>query len=147
MELVPYKNWHLSPDILERNLFTSSRYRGLQEGTVYYDKMIIAYTQNYRSAFLELTGYYAKSGDQGRLKNTLIEMEKKISTAALPWISRYLRLIRDSYLFALGELNIDSVKPVKYSEQDLLFMAENLFRVNMPNHARQILEQIKINNL
>ena len=145
LELVPYKDWHLSPHIIEKNLLTRYRYRGLQQGNIYCDKTITAYTQNYRCAFLELAGYYAKNGDLIKLKNTLIEMEKKISTSALPWISRYLRLIRDSYLIALGEMKISNDLLAKYSKADLMFMAENLMRVKLPNFAQKILEQLRDN--
>jgi hypothetical protein len=138
LEMVPFHNRNISPRILKKNLFEKYRYRGFQEENVYYNKTIRAFAQNYRSAFLELASYYARIKDLENMKNILFEMENRISSSALPWVNKYLRLIRDSYKLALGDLTIDEIPKLVSNEQDLLFMGENLIRVDMLSSAQEI---------
>jgi hypothetical protein len=48
LEMVPFQDRNISPSILKKNLLEKYLYRGFQEGNVYYDRTIEAFSQNYR---------------------------------------------------------------------------------------------------
>ncbi len=146
LKLVPFKNWKISPDNLERNLIDVYKYRGLQDPSVYYDKNIEGLLQNYRTAFLQVIEYYARINDMDKVKYLMSEMEKKVPTSVIPWTNRYLRLIRDSYALTTNQLSIDSLASRNYSEKDLQILAENLYRLHLYDDAADIFENIYQSN-
>ena len=102
-KLVPYKKRHIDPQRLERNLIEVYKYRGLSNRDVNYDKVIKAYLQNYRSAFLELAYYYARIDNMLKVQYVISQMEEKISEDVIPWTNKHLRLIRDEFKLAASK--------------------------------------------
>ena len=145
-KIVPFKNWTISPDRLERNLVDIYKYRGLQDSSVYYDKNIIGLLQNYRTAFLQLSEYYGRENDLDKVKYLLDEMEKKLPSAVIPWSNRYLRLIRDSYSIAFDPTQVDSIIAEGMSERDMIVIADNLYRMNRYAESAIICETLFQNN-
>jgi len=145
-KIVPFKNWTISPDRLERNLVDIYKYRGLQDSSVYYDKNIIGLLQNYRTAFLQLSEYYGRENDLDKVKYLMDEMEKKLPSAVIPWSNRYLRLIRDSYTVAFDPAQVDSIIAEGMSERDMIVIADNLYRMNRYAESAIICETLFQNN-
>jgi len=145
-KIVPFKNWSISPDRLERNLIDIYKYRGLQDSTVYYDKNITGLLQNYRTAFLQLAEYYARENDLDKVRYLTEEMEKKLPSDVIPWSNRYLRLIRDSYSVAFDPGQVDSIIAEGMSERDMIVIADNLFRLNRFAESAVICETLFENN-
>jgi len=146
LKVVPYKNWRISPDNLERNLIEIYQYRGLQDPTVYYDKNIMGLLQNYRTAFLQLAEYYSHGKNTDKVKYIMDQMEQKMPSSVIPWTNKYLKLIRDSYTLVAADLDIDSLLTQNYNEQELSIVAENLYRLDELAKARQIFEIIYESN-
>jgi tetratricopeptide (TPR) repeat protein len=137
-KLVPYKNWNISPENLRRNLNSVYKYRGLQDSTVHYDKNIQGLLQNYRTAYLQLIEYHARTNQRQEISVLLEQMEERVPSEVIPWTNRYLRLLRDSYELTTGTNSTDSLVTKQYSEQELLMMGENMYRLNMFPQARDI---------
>lgn len=146
LKLVPYKNWKISPEKLERNLLEVYKYRGLQDPNVYHDRNIQGLLQNYRTAFLQVTEYYTRLKDYDKVAQLMSAMEESIPSEVIPWTNRYLRLIRDSYNLTLDESAIDSVINKKYTEKDLQIIGENLYRLRIFDSAQKIFEVIYESN-
>jgi hypothetical protein len=145
-KVVPFKNWSISPDRLERNLVDIYKYRGLQDSTVYYDKNIIGLIQNYRTAFLQLAEYYARDDAMDKVKYLMAKMDEKIPSDVIPWSNRYLRLIRDSYTVAFDSTELDSIMSEGLSERDMMVIADNLYRMNRFSVSAMICETLVQNN-
>ncbi len=145
-KIVPFKNWTISPDRLERNLVDIYKYRGLQDSSVFYDKNIIGLLQNYRTAFLQLAEYYGRENDMDKVKYLLDEMEERIPSDVIPWSNRYLRLIRDSYSVAFDPSQVDSIIAEGMSERDMIVIADNLYRMNRYAESAVICETLFQNN-
>jgi hypothetical protein len=146
LKVVPYKNWEISPSEMERNLVDVFQYRGLQDPTVYYDNNIIGLLQNYRTAFLQLIEYYVQENNLEKVKYLLTVMEEKIPSKVIPWTNRYLKIIRDSYSFISEQIPIDSLLKQHYREDDLLYIGQNLYRINSFSHAEKIFDFIYQSN-
>jgi hypothetical protein len=146
LKMVPYKNWKISPDRLERNLIDIYKYRGLQDPSVYYDKNIIGLLQNYRTGFLQLVEYYSHTKDTVKINYLMKEMEKRIPSSVIPWTNKYLKLIRDSYKLVVEEDGIDSILNQNYNEQELSVVGENLYRINYLDQAAEVFENIYQSN-
>jgi hypothetical protein len=142
LKLVPYKNWRISPEHLERNLTQIYKYRGLQDPDVFYDKNIIGLLQNYRTAFLQLVEYYSRDKNMAKVKLLMDQMEENLPSAVIPWTNKYLRLIKDSYTLITNDVSLDSILNQNYNEQELSLVAENLYRLNHFDKAEQIFETI-----
>jgi len=142
LKLVPYKNWKISPENLERNLREVYKYRGLQDPSVYYDKNILGLLQNYRTAYLQVSEYYARNKQIEKVKSLMDDMEKNIPSSVIPWTNRYLKLIRDSYSLASNQISLDSLFSSNYSEQDMQIIGENLYRLGLRNSSESIFESI-----
>jgi tetratricopeptide (TPR) repeat protein len=146
LKLVPYKNWKISPENLERNLTEIYKYRGLQDPSVYYDKNILGLLQNYRTAYLQVSEYYARNKDIEKVKSLMEDMEKNIPSSVIPWTNRYLKLIRDSYSLASNQISLDSLFSSNYSEQDMQIIGENLYRLGLRSSSESIFESIFASN-
>ena len=146
LKLVPYKNWKISPDNLEKNLTEVYKYRGLQNPNVHYDNNIKGLLQNYRTAFLQVAEYHARQKDFDKVSYLLADMEQNIPSAVIPWTNNYLRLIRDSYTLLINSDSLDSVINGKYSDQELSLIGENLYRLEMLDAAGKIFEKVYENN-
>ncbi|MCK4753744.1 MAG: DUF2723 domain-containing protein, partial [Calditrichia bacterium] len=146
LKLVPYKNWKISPENIERNLTEVYQYRGLQDPSVYYDRNILGLLQNYRTAYLQVSEYYARTKDMERVKSLMTDMENNIPSSVIPWTNRYLRFIRDSYSLASEQIDLDSLYNSNYSEQDMQIIGENLYRLGLGNKSESIFESIYASN-
>jgi hypothetical protein len=146
LKLVPYKNWKISPENLERNLTEVYKYRGLQDPSVYYDKNILGLLQNYRTAYLQVAEYYARSKDMDQVKNLMGDMENNIPSSVIPWTNKYLKLIRDSYSLASEQITTDSLFKSNYTEQDMQIIGENMYRLGLGSSAESIFESIYASN-
>jgi len=146
LKIVPFKNWKISPDNLEKNLTEVYKYRGLQDPAVYYDKNIEGLLQNYRTAFLQVVEYHAREGNTEKMRYLMDEMEKNIPSDVIPWTNRYLRLIRDSYALTTGQVTVDSLLAGQYAENDLQVVAENLYRLRLLDDAEKLFESIYESN-
>jgi hypothetical protein len=146
LKLVPYKSWRISPDNLERNLTEVYQYRGLQDPSVYYDKNILGLLQNYRTAYLQVSEYHARSKDLDRVKTLMADMEKNIPSDVIPWTNKYLKLIHDSYALATEQIPMDSIYNSNYSEQDMQIIGENLYRLGLGFYSENIFESIYASN-
>ena len=116
LKLVPYRNWKISPDRLERNLVDIYKYRGLQDPSVYYDKNIIGLLQNYRTGFLQLVEYYSHSKDTVK---TSEDSEAEITL----FDGNVIRITEDS------ETTLDSwqIQENRYTNIGLLFGSIKLY--------------------
>jgi hypothetical protein len=146
LKLVPYKNWKISPENLERNLTEVYQYRGLQDPSVYYDKNILGLLQNYRTAYLQVSEFYARSKDMAKVNSLMGDMEKNVPSSVIRWTNRYLKLIRDSYSLASGQISTDSLFNSNYSEQDMQIVGENLYRLGLGKYSESIFESIYASN-
>jgi tetratricopeptide (TPR) repeat protein len=146
LKVVPYKNWEISPEEMERNLVDVFKYRSLQDPQVYYDNNITGLLQNYRTGFLQLAEYHIQANDLEKVKYLLNMMEVKIPSNIIPWTNQYLKMIRDSYRFIAEKLPVDSLLSQNYTEQDLMIIGQNLFRINNFSAAEQIFEMIYQSN-
>jgi len=146
LKLVPYKNWKISPENLERNLTEVYQYRGLQDPSVYYDKNILGLLQNYRTAYLQVSEYYARSKDLEKVNSLMEDMEKNIPSSVIPWTNKYLKLIRDSYSLASEQISTDSLFKSNYTEKDMQIIGENLYRLGLGKYSESIFESIFASN-
>jgi hypothetical protein len=146
LKLVPYKNWNISPEHLERNLTEIYKYRGLQEGDVYYDKNIMGLLQNYRTAFMQVAEYYTHQRDMEKVKYLMTFMEENISSDVIPWTNNYLKLLRDSYTFVSDQAKLDSFVVNNTNEEELRLVAEQLYRLNYPEKAAPIFQNLYDSN-
>ncbi len=146
LKLVPYKNWKISPENIERNLTEVYQYRGLQDPSVYYDRNILGLLQNYRTAYLQVSEYYARTKDMEKVKSLMINMEKNIPSSVIPWTNRYLRFIRDSYSLASEQIGLDSLFNSNYTEKDMQIIGENLYRLGLGHKSEGIFESIYTSN-
>ena len=145
-KIVPFKNWKISPDRLERNLIDIYKYRGLQDSTVYYDRNIQGLLQNYRTAFLQVAEYYARENDIQKLQYLMEEMEKRVPGSVIEWTNPYLRLIRDSYSIAIDTSYANEVLTRDYNERDLMTIGENLYRLSQLDGAEKIFTRLYESN-
>ena len=145
-KVVPYTNWKISPDHLEKNLTSIYKYRGLQDSTVYFDHNIEGLLQNYRTAFLQVAEYYAREDQNDKVKFLLDEMEKNVPGAVIPWTNPYLKLIRDSYSIALDTSAVSEILAEGYNERELMTIGENLYRLTKLEGAERIFSQVYQNN-
>ena len=146
LKVVPFTDWKISPENLERNLTEVYKYRGLQDPKVYYDKNILGLLQNYRTAYLQVSEYYARNKEFEKVKNLLADMEKDIPSSVIPWTNKYLKLIRDSYSLAANQISLDSLFNSNYSEQDMQIIGENLYRLGLTQSSEKIFESIYNSN-
>jgi tetratricopeptide (TPR) repeat protein len=146
LKLVPYKNWRISPENLERNLTTVYKYRGLQDPSVYYDKNIMGLLQNYRTAYLQVSEYHVRSKNMDKVKMLMADMEKNIPSQVIPWTNKYLRLIRDSYSLVTETITLDSLYNLNYSAQNLQMIGENLYRFGLGSYSENIFETLYASN-
>ncbi len=142
LKLVPFKNWKISPENLEKNLIEVYKYRGLQDPNVYYDKNITGLLQNYRTAYLQVVEYYSRTNNLEKVESLMNDMEKNIPSSVIPWTNRYLKLIRDSYAITTGHLSVDSLMNSGYTEKDLQIVGENLYRIRLYEGAIKIFEAV-----
>jgi hypothetical protein len=142
LKLVPFKNWQISPDHLERNLVDVYKYRGLQTPGLYFDGNVMGLLQNYRTAFLQLTQYYARQNDMDKVKSLLAEMDERVPGDVIPWTNRYLRLLFDSYSILSDPGAIDSMLAGGSTRQDLQLIGENLYQLNKLAPAGKIFERL-----
>ncbi len=142
LKVVPYKNWEISPEEMERNLIDVFKYRGLQDPRVYYDNNIIGLLQNYRTAFLQVAEYHIQDNNLEKVKYLLNNMEEKIPSKVIPWTNQYLKMIRDSYRFIAEQMPVDSLLNQNYNEQELMIMGQNLFRINNFSAAEKVFDLI-----
>ncbi len=146
LKLVPYKNWNISPEHLERNLTEIYKYRGLNEGDVHYDSNIMGLLQNYRTAFIQTMEYYSRQKDETKVKNLLSIMEEQISSDVIPWTNNYLKLLRDSYTYIYDQAQLDSFVINNNNEKELQVMGEQLFRSGYADKATPIFKNIYDSN-
>jgi tetratricopeptide (TPR) repeat protein len=142
LKIVPFRNWEISPDHLEKNLVHVYQYRGLQDSSVYYDSNIQGLIQNYRSAFLQLIEYYAHAKEMNKVNYLLNVMEMKLPGSVIPWTNKYLQIIRDSYLLAMNAAKVDSMIVMYPNEQELVLLGENLYRLDFFEAAEKIFAYI-----
>ena len=142
LKVVPYKNWEISPEEMERNLIDVFKYRSLQDPKVYYDNNIIGLLQNYRTAFLQVAEYHLQDNNLAKVKYLLNNMEEKIPSNVIPWTNQYLKMIRDSYRFIAEQMPVDSLLSQNYNEQELMIMGQNLFRINNFGAAEKVFDLI-----
>ena len=145
-KIVPFRNWKIAPDRLEKNLIDIYKYRGLQDSTVYYDRNIQGLLQNYRTAFLQLAEYYTRNKEMDKVEQLMAEMEERIPGTAIPWTNRYLKLIRDSYSIAIDTANVPDILSSGYSERDILTMGEHLYRLTRLESAEKVFEKLYQDN-
>jgi hypothetical protein len=146
LKLVPYKAWKISPENLERNLTEVYQYRGLQDPTVYYDRNIMGLLQNYRTAYLQVSEYYARVRNMEKVKALMTDMEENIPSSVIEWTNKYLQLIRDSYSLATDRISLDSLYNSNYTEQDMQIIGENLYRLGLGTKSESIFESIFASN-
>ena len=146
LKVVPFTDWKISPENLERNLTEVYQYRGLQDPSVYYDKNILGLLQNYRTAYLQVSEYYARNKNFEEVKKLLADMEKNMPSSVIPWTNKYLKLIRDSYSLAANQISLDSLFSLNYSEQDMQIIGENLYRLGLTQSSEKIFESIYTSN-
>jgi hypothetical protein len=142
LKIVPFKNWEISPDNLEKNLVHIYQYRGLQDSRVYYDRNIQGLLQNYRSAFLQLIEYNVRIKEMSKVKQLLEDMERKLPSSVIPWTNKYLKIIRDSYLLAIDLAKLDSMIVMYSNEQELVLLGENLYRLDLLEASEKIFAYI-----
>ena len=142
LKLVPFKNWQISPENLEKNLVHVYKYRGLSDPDVYHDNNIQGLLQNYRSAFLQLIEYYIRDKNIAKVKELLGVMEEKMPSDLIKWKNNYLKLIRDSYLIVTNPSKIDSLIALNYNEQELTLLGENLYRLEYYKSAGDVFEHL-----
>jgi hypothetical protein len=142
LKIVPFKNWEISPEKLEKNLVHVYKYRGLQDPDVYYDSNIQGLLQNYRSAFLQLIEYYARNKDMNKVNELLEKMEEKMPSSVIIWTNKYLRIIRDSYLLAADPSKFDTLIALNANEEELILLGENLYRLHFLEAAEKVFTYI-----
>lgn len=142
LKVVPYKNWKISPENLERNLTQVYKYRSLDDPSVHYDKNILGLLQNYRTAYLQVADYYTRQNENKKVDSLLSIMDKQITSVVVPWSNQYLTLLRDSYKYIAYPAELDSFIQNNTNPQELQIMAEQLYRLGHPDKAIPIFENL-----
>ncbi len=141
MKLVPFKNWQMSPPELEKNLLTRYKYRNLNNPDVYFNWNIKSLLQNYRSAFLQLTDFYAKRRNYEKAREILEFMNRKISPEVIPWTNRTMHLVTDAFRIVTDSTYVDSLLADDSRVKDLPVIAEHVMRLGNPKVALPLLEK------
>jgi hypothetical protein len=142
LKLVPFKNWQISPTHLQKNLTEVYNYRGLNDASVFYNENILGLLQNYRTAFIQLAEYYARTGsDPEALKQLMYTMEEKIPADIIPWTSRILGLFRDAIKISIDSSYADTLISQERRSRDLSMIGSHLLRLNKPKSAVLLLEK------
>lgn len=139
---MPYKNWNISPENLERNLTEVYKYRGLQDKDVYYDNNIMGLLQNYRTAYLQVAEYYSRQNQMDKVDSLLTKMEQQVPADVIPWTNNYLKLLRDSYTYISNQTKLDSFVQNNTKTQELQLIAEQLYRLGYPEKSIPIFENL-----
>jgi tetratricopeptide (TPR) repeat protein len=142
LKIVPYNNWKISPENLERNLTEVYKYRGLNDGDVHYDKNILGLLQNYRTAYLQVADYHTRQNNDEKVDSLLSKMDEQVSAEVIPWSNKYLTLLRDSYTYISNPVKLDSFVQNSSDAQELQIMAEQLYRLGHPEKAIPIFESL-----
>ena len=116
MKLVPIQAANeegiIVDSILSRNLFDSPggysktfrrgyKYRGLDDGTVYYDENVTRLTMNYRNAFLRLSLYHLnQTRNFAKAIEVLDSLEAKIPHRVIPMDYRLMYDVANFYNYA-----------------------------------------------
>ena len=142
LKIVPYKNWNISPENLERNLTEVYKYRGLHDKDVYYDSNIMGLLQNYRTAYLQVAEFYSRQNQMGKVDSLLSKMEQQVPADVIPWTNDYLKLLRDSYTYISNQTKLDSFVQNNTNAQELQLIAEQLYRLGYPEKSVPIFENL-----
>lgn len=100
--VVPIKNWVISPTEIRKNMLEKYRYRNLNNPDVYYNNSTRALLQNYRSGFLHVTDYYLR---HGRLEDAQIVLKtaaEKIPEDVIPFNNSRLKKLYTIFSIAAG---------------------------------------------
>lgn len=108
MRVVPFKNWRISPDILEVNLTQKYQYR-FDDPDVYYNPSITGLLQNYRTPFIALGEYYAGQNNTEKIREIFDFEAQNIPADVIPWSTPVLRHRKDALLIVADPTYADSV--------------------------------------
>lgn len=145
LKLVPFQNWKISPDNLEKNLTQVYKYRGLQDAGIYFDGNIKGLLQNYRTAYLQLAEYYMRENQVEKVKSLMADMEKNVPAAVTPWSNRYLKLYYNAFQVATEEIAVDSLLE-NMGQSEISMVGEQLFRMNQYPASMRIFEALYNSN-
>jgi len=142
LKIVPYKDWKISPENLERNLTEVYKYRGLDDGSVHYDKNILGLLQNYRTAYLQVADYHTRQNNHEKVDSLFNIMDQQVTTEVVPWSNPILSMLRNSYTYLSNPAKLDSFVHYTTDDNQLQGMAEQLYRLGHPEKAIPIFEKI-----
>jgi len=142
LKVVPFKDWAIDPQRIERNLTQAYRYR-FQDPDVYYNPSIISLLQNYRTAFIQLAEYYARvEQDKTKMARLLDYMDEQIPETVIPWGRSLLTDYRDAFRIMLDSSYVDTVLARESRPRKILSIARVLMmNVQEPAQAARLAEK------
>ncbi len=141
MKLVPYKNWELSDREMKKNLLEVYQYRGLNDPSVYLNSNILSLLQNYRHAFVQLADFYSRTNQQGKIKQILEVMDKKIDPSVIPWTNQGIQAVTYAFRIIADSTYEDSILANDQFNSSLPLLGEHLLRLRKPHKAERLLEK------
>ena len=148
MQVVPFKDWRLSPEIMYKNLTEKYQYR-FQDPDVYYNPSTKGLLQNYRTAYIGLGEYYAASNQKEKLRE-LFEFEaQNIPDNVIPWprsggsavLTHRMLALKSVYNPALIDSLIETESP-----KALISIGRGLMGMQQFSNAARVLEKAYENN-
>ena len=142
LKVVPFKDWAIDPQRIERNLLQAYRYR-FQDPDVYYNPSIISLLQNYRTAFIQLAEYYARmERNKEKMARVLNYMDEQLPPETVPWGRSLLSDYRDAFKVMLDSSYVDTVLARNDKPRKIMSIARVLLmNVQEPALAARLAEK------
>ncbi len=134
--------WQIDPDTLYDNLMNKYLFRNLNNPNVYYDDNVIALLQNYRSAFIQLSNYYANFDEKEKIRALMTKAKEVMPSSVIPYTNAMLKYWMESYEIYSGIQKMDSLNLGNYQSGELENMGRILFNLRDYNDAGMAFQQI-----
>jgi tetratricopeptide (TPR) repeat protein len=135
-------DWQIDPDTLYDNLMNKYLYRNLNNPNVFYDDNIIALLQNYRSAFIQLSNYYANSDKKNKIAALMSKVREVMPPSVIPYTNPMLKYWMESYEIYSGIRKLDSLNLANYQVAELESMGKILFNLRDYSAAEAAFQHI-----
>jgi len=140
-KLVPFKNWEISSENLQKNMMELYQYRNLDNPDVYYNHNTKSLLQNYRSGFIQLAEYYVRNNRIGEAQKVLDRMDEKVDPDVIPITNAQLKVVRDAFKILADSSHVDSILADVKMDRYLPLLGEQMLRLRKPVPAERILEK------
>ncbi|NQT26536.1 DUF2723 domain-containing protein [candidate division KSB1 bacterium] len=152
-KILPYEAIENDTKILRTNIVDKFQYRNLNNPKVHFNRNILKLLQNYRSAFIQLSGQYLQSGDREKALQVLDEMQIRMPESVIPYSDQMAALSVADLYRRLGqdpELDnrVNHILPGRsMSREDRLRLAQYYYQLFDDNlRAEEILSELIAKN-